>query len=591
MHQLTPEHLQAKIDFIRSYSKANNPADASRYDANANVTVANIATLEAEINKDIFIQVNRRLVQDSIRKHFNEDLAKEYLRQIEEHEIYIHDESSIKPYCASVTMYPFLLEGLVPLGGESKAPKHLSSFCGSFINLVFALSSQIAGAVATPEFLLYFDYFARKEYGDDYLTENTHDINNQLQHVFYAINQPASARGNQSVFLNVSVFDNYFMESLFAGFTFPDFQRPNFESLKMLQLFFLNWLNEERLRAVLTFPVVTAAMLTEHGRPKDRVFAYDCAKSLHEGNSFFIYMSNSVDSLSSCCRLRNPLTDNTFSSSLGAGGVSTGSVNVITLNLNRLIQKGKDLAQEVEKVQKYQVAYRRIIEEFIANDFLPIYTHGFANLNRQFMTIGINGLAEAAESKGLTVGNNIAYKMFCVDTLKILSDSNREARAKYNCMFNLEIVPAESLGVKNAKWDREDGLEVHRDCYNSYLYLVEDEDTNLLDKILLHSGETLKYLDGGSAVHLNLEDYFSVQAYLNVFTMAATVGCNFFGFNVRNTICNDCGHITKKTFNSCANCGSSNVDWVTRIIGYLKRISSWAAPRIEEHSRRRYHNE
>src|SRR5690606_38935204 len=120
---------------------------------------------EAEINKDINIQINRALVQRKIRELFGEELAAEYLRQIEAHEIYVHDETSLKPYCASISLYPLLTSGLKSLGGESLPPKHLESFCGSFVNLVFGISSQFAGAIATVEFLTYFDHFARNDYG------------------------------------------------------------------------------------------------------------------------------------------------------------------------------------------------------------------------------------------------------------------------------------------------------------------------------------------------------------------------------------------------------------------------------------------
>ncbi|HMU69398.1 MAG TPA: anaerobic ribonucleoside-triphosphate reductase, partial [Chitinophagales bacterium] len=194
MLRLSQEQLDEKLHFIQHYLGAKNPADGSLIDANANVTHKNIATLEAEMMKDFFVQVNRAQVSRKISELFGEGLAKEYIRQIENHEIYVHDETSLKPYCASLTMYPFLLDGLTKLGGESRAPQHLESFCGTFVNFVFAVSSQFAGAIATVEFLTYFDYFARKDYGDNYLETHSKQIANHLQHVVYALNQPAAAR-------------------------------------------------------------------------------------------------------------------------------------------------------------------------------------------------------------------------------------------------------------------------------------------------------------------------------------------------------------------------------------------------------------
>lgn len=591
MLPLNSLQLQNKLDFIRDYQQAANAADGSKLDANANVTHKNIATLEAELMKDFFIQVNRAQVQNKIAELFDTQLADEYVRQIEDHEIYVHDETSLKPYCTSITMYPFLLKGLTELGGESKAPKHLESFCGSFVNLVFAISAQFAGAVATVEFLTYFDYFARKDYGDDYLHTHTKAIENHLQHVVYALNQPAAARGYQSVFWNISVYDSYYFDAMFGQFVFPDMSKPEWNSVNALQGFFLDWFNRERNKTILTFPVVTAAMLTQDGAVKDTVFARTCARNMSEGGSFFVYQSQSADSLASCCRLRNEISDNTFSYSLGAGGVATGSINVITINMNRLVQDGRDLATEVDKIHKYQVAYRKLMEAHQASGMLPVYDAGFISLDKQFLTIGVNGMVEAAEYLGIRPGLNQDYQRFIDNQLKVIYDANRAARKTWGYMFNTEFVPAENLGIKNANWDRKDGYQVPRDCYNSYFYVVEDEDINHLDKFVLHGEQMTRYLDGGSALHLNLEEKLSEQNFLNLYNIAARTGCNYFCVNVRITICNDCEHIDKRSLNRCSECGSENIDYGTRVIGYLKRVSAFSEGRRTEHDLRHYHKQ
>ncbi|WIO73582.1 anaerobic ribonucleoside-triphosphate reductase [Porticoccaceae bacterium LTM1] len=591
MLALSKQHIQEKLDFITSYFSAANAADGAKMDANANVTQKNIATLESELMKDYFIQVNRALIANKISSLFGDDLAKEYIRQIEDHEIYVHDETSLKPYCASITMYPFLLDGLTKLGGESQAPQHLESFCGSFVNLVFAISSQFAGAVATVEFLTYFDYFARKDYGEEYLLTHTKVIENHLQHVVYALNQPAAARGYQSVFWNISLYDKYYFDAMFGEFVFPDMSKPNWQTISALQSHFLNWFNKERSKAVLTFPVVTAAMLTEDGKVKDQEFATVCAKSFSEGSSFFVYQSDKADSLASCCRLRNEISDNTFSYTLGAGGVSTGSVNVMTINMNRLIQDGRDVYSEVCKVNKYQVAYRKLMEEYQAYNALTVYDAGFISLDKQFLTVGVNGLPEAAESQGITVGNNTQYKDFVQNNLHEIYKANRDAATEFGYMFNTEFVPAENLGVKNAKWDKKDGYKVNRDCYNSYFYLVEDDNINHLDKFILHGKEFTEYLDGGSALHLNLEESLTQQNALNLLNVAARAGCNYFCINVKITICNDCEHIDKRTLPACSHCGSDDIDYGTRVIGYLKRVSAFSEGRRKEHALRHYHRQ
>lgn len=591
MQHINPELIDQKIQFIDNYIKASNAAEGSKYDANANVTTKNLATLETEINKDINIAINRRLMKNKISELFGPQLSKSYEDDINSHMIYAHDESSLKPYCVSLSLYPMLLDGLTKLGGESRAPLHLESFCGTFINLVFAVSAQFAGAVATVEFLTYFDHFARKDYGDNYTETEPKKIAAHLQHVVYSLNQPAAARGYQSVFWNISLFSENFSNSMFENFVFPDGDTPNWQSVHRLQAFFMDWFGQEREKALLTYPVVTAALLTENGAVADVEFANFCSGQMAKGNSFFVYMSDNADSLASCCRLRNEISDNSFSYTLGAGGVATGSINVITLNLNRVVQLGLDLAQEIDKIQQYQVAYRKLMEQYQACGMLPVYDAGFIHLDKQFLTIGINGMVEAAESQGIVAGNNPQYKAFVESMLKVIYDANKRAAQKWGYKFNTEFVPAENLGVKNSKWDANDGLKVNRDCYNSYFYAVEDDSVNLVDKFVLHGRELTQFLDGGSALHLNLEEYPDEQQYFKIYQIAAKTGCNYWTTNIKVTVCNECNYIDKRTNYCCSDCGSENIDWATRVIGYLKKVESFSRSRQAEHNIRHYHRE
>lgn len=622
--------LTNKKQFIRDYAKASNAATGSKYDSNANVTEKNIVTLNGELFKGDIIKVNRTILTDKIREMYGEDLAKEYIRQLESHELYKHDETSIMPYCVAITMYPFLLEGLQPIGGLSAKPKNLDSFCGMFVNLVFAISSQFAGAVATGEFLMYFDYFARKEWGDDYwkyadancqlrFTTDTNSegadkpintakvtsmltiekvIEQKFQQIVYSINQPAAARNFQSVFWNISYFDKYYFEGLFGEFVFPDGSKPQWDSLNWLQKKFMSWFNEERTKCILTFPVETVALLTDGEDIRDKEWADFTAEMYSKGHSFFTYTSDSADSLSSCCRLRNEVSDNQFSYSLGAGGIATGSKSVMTLNINRLVQdavnKGYDmidyLRSQVQKVHKFQTAYNELLKDYLKDGLLTVYTAGFINLKKQYLTVGVNGVIEAAEFLGIEVSDNDTYREFMQSILKTISDENRKAKTK-ELMFNTEFVPAENLGVKHANWDRKDGYFVPRDCYNSYFYAVEDTSLTIFDKFKLHGKEYVKYLDGGSALHMNLEEHLTKDQYRNLLKVAAVNGTNYFTFNIPNTICNDCGHIDKRYLHECPKCGSKNIDYATRIIGYLKRISNFSEARQKEASKRYYYKQ
>lgn len=593
INKLTQKQIQTKIDFINNYLTASNAADGSIVDSNANVTRKTIATMDAELYKAETIQVNRALIKQEIIDKFGKELGEQYIKDIENHLIYVHDETSLKPYCASISMYPFLFEGTKNLGGSSRAPKNLQSFCGSFVNLVYQVASGFAGAVATVEFLMYFDYFARKTYGDDYFRTNEAQIKQELQGVIYAMNQPSSARGDQSVFWNISVFDKYYFDSLFSNFYFPDGSTPKWNSLEHLQNVFLNWFREERTKELLTFPVVTAAILldeTTH-RPKDTNFEMLCAYQMSKGLSFFYYMSYTADSLASCCRLRNELADNTFSYSLGAGGVSTGALQVITVNLNRWGQKEEieSLTSVIRRIQKYLIAHRALQEKYLDAGLLPAYDAGYISMDKQFLTIGINGAVEDAEAIGLVPNDNPEYKHYLVNILRLIFKLNKEAKKEYGYMFNTEFVPAESLGVKNAKWDKKDGLKVNRDCYNSYFYPVEDPNISILEKMSLHGRDVIQYLDGGSALHLNLEQLPTVEGALNLIRAAALNGVNYWTTNVLCTICDACGNIDPRTLNKCPHCGNvDNLDYGTRIIGYLKRVSSFSKERQKEHDARYY---
>lgn len=938
MVKLSKEQLDKKLEYINNYIQSENAADGSKMDANANVSNKNVATLSSEIHKDINIQINRRLIYDKLVELYDVDIANEYIRQLESHEIYTHDETNpFMPYCASISLYPFLLEGLKGVGGESSKPEHLSSFNGGLINLIFAISSQFAGAIATVEWLNYFDYFARKDYGDDYLDTYTKEVEQQFQQVVYSINQPASARGFQAVFWNISIFDKEYFNEMFENFYFPDGTKSNWNTLDKLQKYFMKWFNKERTNALLTFPVVTASCLNDGKTLKDEDFQNFISEELSEGNSFFIFTSDKAHALSSCCfskeqkcltkssngvnymtfeelfnskhrdrkknltiyhngnwvkgkeiklpkrkmykietannkkivvsdnhlnvtlrgdvetknlnnndylmfntnilahvpekdenltydegliigmflgdgsfgsrinnqiydinfsmnkdtyklvmetlnkvsknksnlsnihnnvypvrisdkklvsfiqkwtnwkegtkahnkelnldcllqrfefrkgildgwyhtdggnsnrcyttseklsehmetlitslgmqsiidvsdrineklvirnqeynrnyplfcvrfydseesnqkrtmkdvyitknnskyfkiknieeiyydddiycfemynenepyftlpngiithncRLKNDVSDikDDFSYSLGAGGVQTGSLNVITLNINRLVQDGRDIVKEVEKIHKYQTAFRSYFEDLKKDGMLPIYDAGYINMDKQYLTVGVNGIVEAAEYLGFEINNNIKYKEWVSGLLKKISDTNTEGNKKYGYRFNTEFVPAENLGVKFAKWDKEDGYEVMRNQYNSYLYKVEDDGVSVLDKFSMHGKDTSQYLDGGSAYHCNLENYPTKEGFKKLLNVAVKEGTEYFTFNVKVTGCNSCGFIDKRTNYKCSKCGSKDIYHATRVIGYLKKVEDFSSERQEEEKMRYY---
>lgn len=597
-----------KLRFLINYCNSTNPATGSKYDANANVENKNIATLIGELPKQGFIRLNRRLLCDRIKDMYGKELADRYIYLLKHHFIYKNDETSLANYCASITMYPWLLNGTKDIGGNSTAPTNLKSFCGGFVNMVFIVSSMLSGACATPEFLMYMSHFLELEYGSEYYTEadkvvdlsarqRTIDkvITDCFEQIVYSINQPTGARNFQSVFWNISYYDKFYFESIFGEFRFPDGSRPSWPALDWLQRRFMKWFNQERTKAVLTFPVETMALLSKDGDVMDKEYGDFTAEMYAEGHSFFTYMSDNADSLASCCRLRNEIQDNGFSYTLGAGGVSTGSKSVLTVNLNRCVQQatreGRSYVEYLDSIidlmHKVQMAYNANLKDLMDKGMLPLFDAGYINIKRQYLTIGVNGMVEAAESLGITISDNKEYEDFVGNILGLIEGYNRKYRSK-DLMFNCEMIPAENVGVKHARWDREDGYFVPRECYNSYFYVVEDTNTDIIEKFRLHGRRFIEHLTGGSALHMNLDEHLSQPQYRQLLRVAAKEGCNYFTFNIPNTLCNDCGHIDKHHLHKCPVCGSENLDYLTRIIGYLKRVSNFSLDRQKEAGRRYY---
>lgn len=799
---LEDDYVKNKLEFIDRYKKASNTAN-STIDDNSNVANKNVAILNAEVHKSDNIRISRAMVMGKLKELYPDFNAKRYVRDLEDHVIYKHDESSFAgataPYCVSITMYPFLLDGIKGVGGLSASPKNLKSFCGIFCNMIFAISSQFQGAVAVSEALLTFTYYCKKEWGSDFylhsdrIVETNYEgkqrtildeIHQYWQQIIYTINQPAAARGFQSAFVNFSYFDKYFFEGMFGDFCFPDGTKPDWESLKWIQMEFMKWFNNERLKTILTFPVETVTLLHKDGKFLDEeMFNFVCDE-YSRGHSFFTYISDTVDSLSSCCfdkdtrimyslkgssqyekcipigeafdkdhdkeidvlgfnpytkkrewvsgrfvkansnnlykitfkgrsdwtdiiatsdhifpilkdgivrdvrvedlkpsdvlladksqwdlderdtneilyveigsieklecnstevycveledhtspyfvlangiithncRLKNKLQTKEFNFTNGNISVMTGSKSVITFNLSRLVQawyrkeieKREDffkfdsscypslkkyLVKLMDRVYKYHHAYNELLWDMYDADLLPAYKAGFIHLNKQYLTLGINGLNQAAEFLGMTCNVNDDYAKFCQEIFSLFKEQNelhKDTTSKHHLIFNTEQVPAESLGAKNAKWDHEDGYFVQNDTniYTSYIFKPNDNSVTVLDKINMHGRDYIgDYLDGGSACHINLDSHLSSKQYKLLLSYAASVGCSYLTFNIPNAECQDCGFIAKQPFDTCPKCGGKNIDLYDRVIGYLTKIKNWSDGRQKEQKLRVYHH-
>lgn len=635
--------VKERIDYMNQYSQStDNAASSSETDGNANVTMKNVANLEGEVYKTTNRIIQRQRMKDELNILFPE-VAKQYETDLDNHIIYTHDEAStpvLKQYCMAVSLYPLLTEGVGNIDGVTPSePNDLQSFSGQITNLIFLLSSQCKGAVAVGEYFIALNYYVVKEFGDkwyeklDCEASSPHclikrtvrdNILKAFKQFVWGVNQPAGNRSYQSPFTNISYYDHTYFTSLFGEFCYPDGSKPEWIAIDTLQRMFMKWFNQIRLKQVLTFPVETFAMVHNGDDIIDLNYKQLCAEMYAEGHSFFTYISDSADSLASCCRLRNELAENTFSPTSGLTGVMTGSCNVITLNINRIVQdwalthtlngtpliKGKKLIDNplrvtviendlknyvtriLERVYKYHIAFKTMLYDLEDKGMFAASNGGYIHISKLYSTIGINGLNEAARFLGMKVSNNPEYIEFLQLILGTIKEQNKLHSIhdrKRPFLFNSEVVPAEGLGGKNYKWDKEDGYVVPEDenLYNSYFYNAHDN-TSILDKFILHGHQTYQYTDGGSAAHINLEDHLSKEQYLKLIDFAIANGTNYFTFNIPNSKCEDCGKIIKSPIDTCPCCGSYNITQYTRVIGYLRPTKAFGSDRQQEARNRIY---
>lgn len=509
--------IRGRIDYMSNYEDSDdNAASSSETDPNANVTQKNVANLDGEVYKVENRIIQRQRMKDELNVLYPE-VAKQYKIDVENHIIYPHDEASVptlKFYCQADSLYPLMTEGVGNIDGITPSrPNDLPSFSGQITNLAFLLSSQCKGAVAFGEYFIVLNYYIIAEFGDkwyeklDCVVTNSHCkvqrtvrdiIEKAFKQFIYGVNQPAGNRSYQSPFTNVSYYDHTYFSSLFGEFCYPDGTKPEWAAINVLQKMFMKFFNKLRTKKILTFPVETLAMVHDGKDIIDKEYKDFCAEMYAEGHSFFTYISDSADSLASCCRLRNEFTENTFNPTSGLTGVMTGSCHVITLNINRIVQdwykeyspqrhrsnngaaerkmiavrrlwneEGRNLLSQyvsniLERVYKYHIAYKTMLYEQEEKGMFAACNGGYIHMNKLYSTIGINGLNEAAKFLGLEVSNNpeyIKFLQFILGTIKEQNKLHSIHDKKRPFLFNSEVVPAESLGGKNYRWDKKDGLE------------------------------------------------------------------------------------------------------------------------------------
>lgn len=629
---------EERLQYMENYSKSSeNAASSSETDPNSNVSMKNAANLEGEVFKSKNRRLQRRRMYKRLVSMFDRETAKQYLIDLGNHIIYVHDEAStpvLKPYCGAITTYPLLCDGVGNVDNVTPfEPNDIASFSGQMTNLVFLVSSQLKGAVAVGDYFVSLNYYVIQQFGKnwydklDVITTTEHclqpstlrrDIRKGMKQFIYGINQPAGNRSYNSPFTNVSYYDKYYFKAMFEEFTYPDGSKPEWKAIDTLQRMFMELHRELRLIKPLTFPVSTIALVHDGQKYLDDDYKNLCAEEWAKGGSFFCYNSDNPSSLASCCRVLNEMSENTFSSTTGMTGIMTGSCNVITLNINRIVQNfirekyGEDagvgiqlspliypelaayLTTILERVYKYHIAYKTLLYEQEERGMYTYSNAGYLYIKKLYSTIGVLGYCEAAQFLGLKVSNNNDYKQFLQTILGTIRDQNRLHSIhdkKRPFLFNSEAVPGENLAVKLYQWDKEGGYFVPegQNLYNCYFYNPWDDNTSILDKLKLHGKEISKFTDGGQAAHLNLDTHLSKEQYLKLLDIARENGSNYFTFNIPMSECADCGHVVNAPIEECPKCHSKHIKYWTRIIGYLTCVDNWSNERQVEQKKRVYH--
>lgn len=622
--------VRERMDYMDEYTSSNaNAASSSETDANSNVAIKNVANLEGEVYKTTNRLIQRSYMKDKLNET-EPGLGKQYIRDLENHIIYTHDESSTptkKFYCQADTLYPLMTDGVGNVDGVTPAPPNdIPSFSGQVTNFVFISSSQCKGAVALGDYFITLNYYVIAEFGPKWYdrlneivttgTSEPHDIKyyirKGMKQFIYGVNQPAGNRSFNSPFSNLSYYDSVYFNSLFEHFFYPDGTQPEWKAIDTLQRMFMELHRELRLIKPLTFPVTTMALVHNDKEYLDLEYKNLCAEEWAKGGSFFCFNSNNPTSLASCCRVLNEISENTFSSTTGMTGVMTGSCNVITLNFNRIIQDfvnktgrphvdvegivWSDLKQYIidilERVYKYHIAYKTMLYDMEDKGMFTICNAGYIFMRKLYSTIGLLGYFEAAKFLGIETTNNDKYKKFLAflfgtvkeqNKLHSIHDKNRPI------LFNSEAVPGENLAVKFYEWDKKDNYWVPEDqnLYNCYFYNPWD-DTSVLDKMKLHGREISQFTDGGQAAHINLDSHLSKEQYLKMLDIAREYGTNYFTFNIPMSECKDCGHVVNAPITECPKCHSKRIKYWTRIIGYLTAVDNWSHPRFRDFLKRKY---
>jgi len=572
----------------------NSGVISASIDVNANVRSTNIYTFFSEFPKIYLKELSLFLIWKCLKELFGLDVADEFIKQEITGGIYTHDlfHAAFIPYCYAYSLGEIVRNGLQFIENIKSSPaKHLNTFIQHVIQFVMFASNQSSGAVGLPDLFVWMWYYVKKDLETGYIPkDNWQEHVKQAFQVFtYSINQPI--RGTQSPYVNVTYLDREYIKSIFKDETYPDGTKiiDELENIIMLQKMYWQWISDEREKQMFTFPVMTASLLFKNCNFLDE----DSARFINKVNMKWqdtnLYLADSVDAVASCCRLQSSTKQIKLSlmpnklagmaNSIGGSDLNIGSFKVITINLPRIsLETNGDIQQffeilrkRLDLTMKALKAVRSLIEDRINKGLLPLYTFRLMNLDRQYGTIGITGVWEAASLiDGLTTKLVDGYQYtndgieFVDKVLNTISEETEEGRYIYGFTFNIEQVPAEKAAVTLAEKDRY----LFNQPFNIYSnqWIPLNVNTNMINRIYYSSLFDSK-VNGGAILHLNIDGQITDEEYsFQLIKQIAESNVKYFTFNTKISVCEE-NHAFYG--NVCPICGKPVVDYFTRIVGYL----------------------
>ena len=576
------------------FGKSDQAAADVSVDSNANVDDISIIAYEAEVPKPLFRLNAYYLLWKYGKKLFGVDEAERLCAGQFFKDYYINDfhKFATTPYCFNFSCLDVVFSGL-PFVNKitSLPPRHLNSFVNQMIQFVTYASNSVAGAVGLADLLICMSYFYDREISIGAITDA--DVKQQIQSFIFSVNQPFRG-GHQSAFTNVSLFDDNFLKKMCGEYRFPDGSQPNPESVKKLQIMYMDVMNETLEKTPCTFPVTTACFSVDENRD---ILDKDFLRLVAEKNLKFgwiNYYSGSTSTLSSCCRLRSE-ADHEYFNTFGAGGTKIGSLSVTTINLPRIaydvlhestmyggvpedlfINRLKD---RVKMCAEINAIKRHVIKKRIKNNNLPLYTLGFMDLKKQYSTCGLNGINEAVEIMGMDILSKEGQD-FVEKILKVVNAVNKEQEKRFGYPHNCEQTPSENSAIKLAQADRILGYNDKYEFYsNQFIPLTVQ--TDLLNRILLQ-GRFDHLMTGGAIMHINVaEQIKDPQDIVDLISSSAKQGVIYQAINYVINVCED-GHVSVgRDSETCPICGKNITDKLTRVVGFLTNIKNWHLKRRE----------